>query len=250
MIELVLRKEKNGRGRKLFLNANNLDSRLTCLSTQTTNILLTEPLGSVVAAFSNTAGSAALSGNQTYGPYGHRRYNTGGLSGMGTSKGFTGQYADAFSGLDYYNARYYEPAVGVFLSADSKEGNQQGMDPYMYVGGNPQTYNDPTGEFYAPPPQGNGSPPPTCEQLNDCWSGSGGSGQPPTSRQNPPPTRPTHQGVKLPGGCDPSVDHSIACKAWAWDASNVRSQRLDSLNHKALLEMLEHRSSNQAACDG
>ncbi len=223
----------------MILNTINLDSclisELTGLTTQTTNIVLTDPLGSVIATFSTTAGSAALSGNQAYG---HLRYNAGGLSGMATSKGFSGQYSDAFSGLDYYNARYYQPAVGVFLSADSKEGNQQGMDPYMYVGGNPETYNDPTGEYYAPPPQGNGSPPPTCVQLNDCWSGSGGSGQPPTSRQNPPPTRPTHQGVKLPGGCDPSVDHSIACKAWAWDASNVRSQRLDSLNHKALLEML------------
>ncbi len=143
-----------------------LIGELTGLTTQTTNIFLTDPLGSVVATFSNTAGSAALSGNQAYGPYGHLRYNAGGLSGMGTSKGFTGQDADAFSGLDYYQSRYYEPAVGVFLSADSKEGNQQGMDPYMYVGGNPQTYNDPTGEFYAPPPQGNGNPPPNCEQGN------------------------------------------------------------------------------------
>jgi RHS repeat-associated protein len=190
----------------MILNTINLDSclisELTGLTTQTTNILLTDPLGSVIATFSTTAGSAALSGNQAYGPYGHLRYNAGGLSGMATSKGFSGQYSDAFSGLDYYNARYYQPAVGVFLSADSKEGNQQGMDPYMYVGGNPETYNDPTGEYYAPPPQGNGGPPPTCEQISTCWSGSGGSGHPPTGGNNPPPTRPTHQGVKLPGGCD------------------------------------------------
>jgi RHS repeat-associated protein len=179
-----------------------LIGELTGLTTQTTNILLTDPLGSVVATFSNTAGSAALTGNQAYGPYGHLRYNAGGLSGMATSKGFTGQYSDAFSGLDYYQSRYYEPAVGVFLSADSKEGNTLGMDSYMYVGGNPQTYNDPTGEFYAPPPQGNGSPPPTCQQVSTCWSSSGGSGHPPTSGNNPPPTKPTNHGVKLPGGCD------------------------------------------------
>ncbi|HLG74985.1 MAG TPA: RHS repeat-associated core domain-containing protein, partial [Ktedonobacteraceae bacterium] len=188
------------------MNTINLDSclisELTGLTTQTTNILLTDPLGSVIATFSTTAGSAALSGNQAYGPCGHLRYNAGGLSGMATSKGFSGQYSDAFSGLDYYNARYYEPAVGIFLSADSKEGNTMGMDPYMYVGGNPETYNDPTGEYYAPPPQGNGGPPPTCEQISTCWSGSGGSGHPPTGGNNPPPTRPTHQGVKLPGGCD------------------------------------------------
>jgi len=46
---------------------------------------------------------------------------------MGTSKGFTGQYADTLTGLDYYNARYYDPVVGVFLSADSVQGNLQGM---------------------------------------------------------------------------------------------------------------------------
>jgi len=36
-----------------------------------------------------------------------------------TTKGFTGQYADAVTGLDYYNARYYDPVAGVFLSADT-----------------------------------------------------------------------------------------------------------------------------------
>jgi len=60
-------------------------------------------------------------------------------------KGFTSQYADAVTGLDYYNARYYDPVAGVFLSADSVQGNMQGMNPYGYVGGNPETRNDPTG---------------------------------------------------------------------------------------------------------
>src|SRR5579885_3480700 len=184
----------------MILNTINLDScligELTGLSTQTTNNFLTDPLGSVIAPFSTTAGSAA------------------------------------FSGLDYYNARYYEPAVGIFLSADSKEGNTMGMDPYMYVGGNPETYNDPTGQYYAPPPQGNGNPPPTCAQVYPyCKSVRDGNGS------NPPPTKPTNHGVKLSNGCDPSVDPSIACKAWAWDASNVRSKRLEPLNHQALLEM-------------
>src|SRR5579885_910460 len=192
---------KNDRGRKRLLNIVSLDSyligELTGLSTPTTNNFLTDPLGSVIATFSTTAGSAALSGNQAYGPYGHLRYNAGGLSGMATSKGFSGQYSDAFSGLDYYNARYYEPAVGIFLSADSKEGNTMGMDPYMYVGGNPETYNDPTGQYYAPPPQGNGNPPPTCAQVYPyCKSVPDGNGS------NPPPTKPTNHGVKLPGGCD------------------------------------------------
>ena len=65
---------------------------------------------------------------------------------MGTNKGFTGQYADA-TGLDYYNAKYYDPVAGVFLLTDTVQGNAKGMNPYGYVGGNPETKNDPTGKM-------------------------------------------------------------------------------------------------------
>lgn len=65
------------------------------------------------------AGSAAIQGNQVYSPSGTQRYTSG---SMGTAKGFTGQYADALTGLDYYNARYYDPVAGVFVSADTVQG--------------------------------------------------------------------------------------------------------------------------------
>jgi len=81
-------------------------------------------------------------GNQVYDPYGTNRYSSGTI---GTNKGFTGQYTDTLTGLDYYNARYYDPVVGVFLAADTVQGNPQGMNPYAYVLGNPETKNDPTG---------------------------------------------------------------------------------------------------------
>ena len=106
-----------------------------------TQFFLTDGLGSVISTFTNVAGSASVQGNQVYGPYGNNRYSKGAL---GTSKGFTGQYHDA-TGLNYYSARYYDPVVGRFLSADSVQGNAQGIDPYGYVGGNPETLNDPTG---------------------------------------------------------------------------------------------------------
>jgi RHS repeat-associated protein len=120
---------------------------------ETTNFFLTDALGSVLATFSNTAGAASLLGTQLYGPYGNERYQTG---SMGTAKGFTGQYADAVTGLDYYGSRYYDPVPGVFLSADSIEGNVAGLNPYGYVGGNPETWTDPTGESYVPPGGGGG----------------------------------------------------------------------------------------------
>jgi RHS repeat-associated protein len=116
---------------------------LTGITTLTPQFFLTDALGSVLATFSATAGSAAVLGNQVYGPYGNQRYTQG---SMGTAKGYTGQYADA-TGLDYYNARYYDPIVGLFVSADIVQGNEQGMDPYAYVAGNPETMNDPTGHL-------------------------------------------------------------------------------------------------------
>jgi hypothetical protein len=73
------------------------------------------------------------------------------------------------TGLDYYVARYYDPVVGQFLSADVVQGNAQGMAPYAYVGGNPETKTDPTGQMLV---CGNG-----------CGlSGSGGGSQPQCSR--------------------------------------------------------------------
>ena len=85
-------------------------------------------------------------GNQLYGPYGTQRLQAGTID-TSTSRGFTGQYNDTVTGLDYYGARYYDPAAGVFLAADSVQGNAVSMNPYGYVGGNPETMTDPTGQF-------------------------------------------------------------------------------------------------------
>ncbi|HEU5376297.1 MAG TPA: RHS repeat-associated core domain-containing protein, partial [Ktedonobacteraceae bacterium] len=100
---------------------------------------LTDAQGSVLTSISQSA----VLGEQVYGPYGNQRYVQGTL---GTTRGYTGQFHDSVTGLDYYNARYYDPVVGVFVSPDSVQGNAQGMDPYAYVKGNPETATDPTGQ--------------------------------------------------------------------------------------------------------
>jgi hypothetical protein len=46
--------------------------------------------------------------------------------------------------------------VGLFLSADKKLGDIQGANPYEYVGQNPETNTDPTGQYFVPG-GGNGS---------------------------------------------------------------------------------------------
>jgi RHS repeat-associated protein len=124
----------------------------------------------VLASFSNVASSATIKSNQVFGPYGNPRDMQGSSN---TAKGFTGQYNDSLTGLDYYNSRYYDQVAGVFLSADVKQGNLQGINPYAYVGGNPETRNDPTGQYFVPGGGGNGGPPPSCTQLGDCSNISG-----------------------------------------------------------------------------
>ncbi len=136
-----------------YMVGGRLLGMLSGVGTQTTSFLLTDTLGSITATISNTAGNAQVMGNQVYGPYGNQRATAG---TTGTAKGFTGQYHDDLTGLDYYVARYYDPLVGLFLSADNVQGNLQGFDPYTYVDGNPETYNDPTGEFLFNPATGQG----------------------------------------------------------------------------------------------
>ncbi len=90
------------------------------------------------------------SGNKTnelyYYPYGKTRYA---LDSSLTHK-FTGQEEDEETGLYYYGARYYDPAIGRFVSADSmvpSPGNPQNLNRYTYCLNNPLIYTDPTGHF-------------------------------------------------------------------------------------------------------
>lgn len=64
---------------------------------------------------------------------------------------YTGQEYDPETGLYYYNARYYDPQLGVFTTIDSVVPNgedSQSYNRHMYVRGNPVLYNDPTGHVF------------------------------------------------------------------------------------------------------
>ncbi|MGI9610641.1 MAG: RHS repeat-associated core domain-containing protein, partial [Acidimicrobiia bacterium] len=65
-----------------------------------------------------------------------------------TDHTYTGQIADASTDLMFYNARYYDPGIGRFISPDSivpSPGNPQNFNRYSYVRNNPVNYTDPTG---------------------------------------------------------------------------------------------------------
>jgi RHS repeat-associated protein len=63
-----------------------------------------------------SAGGTTRTGELRYRPFGVTRFASGTTP---TSVRFTGQREEAALGLYFYNARWYDPALGHFLSPDS-----------------------------------------------------------------------------------------------------------------------------------
>ncbi len=91
-----------------------------------------------------------VTARQNYYPFGQIR--PGGTGTMPTDIGFTGQrgHDSSLGSLMFFKARYFSPAVGRFLSADSivpGAGNPQSLNRYSYGLNNPVKYRDPTGHY-------------------------------------------------------------------------------------------------------
>ena len=85
-----------------------------------------------------------------YYPFGETRVITG---TMPTDRLYTGQrLIDGLGGLYHYNARFYLPKLGRFISADTivPGVDSQAYNRYAYVRNNPLRYTDPTGHFCLP----------------------------------------------------------------------------------------------------
>ncbi len=89
-----------------------------------------------------TSSSGAAAGTFTYNPYGTLQASTGTAT---TPLGYGGQYTDPATGLEYLQARYYDPTTGQFLTVDpiaSETGR-----PYTYATDDPLVSSDPSGLF-------------------------------------------------------------------------------------------------------
>ncbi|MFZ2420337.1 MAG: RHS repeat-associated core domain-containing protein, partial [Anaerolineae bacterium] len=82
-----------------------------------------------------------------------------------------GQVLDEVAGgLYFYNARYYDPALGRFVSADTlipNAGNPQNLNRYSYALNNPTVFVDPSG--YAPQDPNDSDDNPAPCATDWCW---------------------------------------------------------------------------------
>jgi RHS repeat-associated protein len=93
-----------------------------------------------------TSDAGVVTTDERYYAYGRQR-DTGAVV---TDHRFTGQKLDA-TGLYYYNARYYDPEIGQFISPDPFVPDPSHLfayNRYMYVAGNPMRLTDSSGHFW------------------------------------------------------------------------------------------------------
>jgi RHS repeat-associated protein len=132
----------------LFCNKTDVPMAELCLLTELTCLdifrswLLGDHLGST-SMVANASG--AMVSEMRYSAFGEIRYDSGTMT---TDYLYTGQRQEAEIGLYYYLSRWYDPAIGRFLQADSivpNPGIAVGLDRYAYGFNNPLRYVDPTG---------------------------------------------------------------------------------------------------------
>jgi RHS repeat-associated protein len=117
--------------------------RVAMRSGSTLYYLLADQLGSTSLT---TNASGAPIAEIRYKPWGEVRASNGTTP---TNYTYTGQYSNMGDfGLMFYNARWYDPAIGRFAQADTIIPSSQGVqawDRYAYSNNNPILYTDPSG---------------------------------------------------------------------------------------------------------
>ena len=173
------------------------------------NYLLGDQLGSTTVSINAAGGTPVV---QRYLPYGAPRSTTGGNAV--TDRGWIGQTKDNSTGLQYLNARYYDPTIGRFTAVDPIVDVEQpgSLDRFGYGLDNPTTLKDPTGLRVCDDPR-------ECKALNVNPSGrplGGGKG-----------------GGQLPGSSQVRGEIERRDAIW-WPVSSLRSL-IGGRNHNLLI---------------
>jgi RHS repeat-associated protein len=116
--------------------------RIAMRTNGTLNYVLGDHLGSTSLT---TNASGQVVSELRYKAWGETRYASG---NMPTKYQYTGQYYDSDFGLHFYNARWYDSALGRFAQADTVIPLGQGVqawDRYAYTNNNPIRFTDPSG---------------------------------------------------------------------------------------------------------
>ena len=139
--KLLLRKDSSGETQYVYLG-NRLVGKRTG---STVKYVHTDMLGSSTV---ETNTNKSLAGSRNY----YRAYGET-IGAAQDDVGYTGHLFDSETGLNYMQARYYDPVIGRFMSNDpvdalkhlSTPNGIHGFNRYAYANNNPYKYTDPDG---------------------------------------------------------------------------------------------------------
>lgn len=133
----VVRDQASDNSTVNYLNGPGVDAKLRQNSAATGSFyFLQDHLGSTRALTNESGGVVEQS---QYEPFGES------AGSSLTRYGFTGRERDELTGLLYYRDRWYDPQQGRFLTEDPI-GFAGGLNTYGYVGNNPLSFTDPSGQ--------------------------------------------------------------------------------------------------------
>jgi len=144
----------NSKGGKRKFAAHRMNDRSAQMTFQArrengvVHYLHKDQLGSVKLI---TAADGSLIKRATYAPFGEAFDEMLSLTRADETKGFIGERYDADAGLQYLNARYYDPRLGLFIQPDWLDPTQPGVgtNRFAYSANDPVNLSDPNGNFWS-----------------------------------------------------------------------------------------------------
>jgi RHS repeat-associated protein len=140
--DLIQELAEGGTPKATYVHGPGIDRPLAMIRDGKTYYYHADRLGSITHVTDEQGQAVAT---YEYDPFGRMRERHGSIQNPFT---FTGREFDPSTGLYYYRARYYDPMLGRFLSADPAPPRMDEpfeLNPYLYVKNNPVRFVDPLG---------------------------------------------------------------------------------------------------------